>query len=91
MPHVQTNEDLGAASSVFINFKIQRLRPDEAASTIDSLGPHLTDENIDLIYHIGMVLKQLERSEEVKTMLVRANTQMPGNQHVSSAMAHLGV
>ncbi len=64
---------------------------DEAASTIDSLGPHLTDENIDLIYHIGMVLKQLERSEEVKTMLVRANSQMPGNQHVSSAMAHLGV
>ena len=66
-------------------------KTDEAASTIDSLGPHLTDENIDLIYHIGMVLKQLERSEEVKTMLVRANTQMPGNQHVSSAMAHLGV
>ena len=64
---------------------------DEAASTIDSLGPHLTDENIDLIYHIGMVLKQLERSEEVKTMLTRANSQMPGNQHVSSAMAHLGV
>ena len=64
---------------------------DEAASTIDSLGPHLTDENIDLIYHIGMVLKQLERSEEVKTMLAKANSQMPGNQHVSSAMAHLGV
>ena len=28
---------------------------EEAKSTIDVLGPHLTDENIDLIYHIGMV------------------------------------
>jgi len=64
---------------------------DEASSTIDSLGPHLTNENIDLIYHIGMVLKQLERTEEVKSILARANSEMPGNEHVSSAMAHLGV
>ena len=64
---------------------------DDAASIIDTLGPHLTDENIDLIYHIGMVLKQLGRVEEVKTMLERANSAMPGNEHVSSAVAHLGV
>ena len=64
---------------------------EDAASTIDTLGPHLTDENIDLIYHIGMVLKQLGRVEEVKTMLERANSAMPGNEHVSSAVAHLGV
>ena len=51
----------------------------------------MTDENIDLIYHIGMVLKQLGRVEEVKTMLERANSAMPGNEHVSSAVAHLGV
>ena len=64
---------------------------DEAAKTIDSLGPHLSQENIDLIYHIGMVLKQLDRTEEVKSMLERANNAMPGNQHVSSALTHLGV
>lgn len=64
---------------------------DDAARTIDELGPHLTDENIDLIYHIGMVLKQIERVEDAKSMLERANSVMPGNQHVSSAIAHLGV
>ena len=64
---------------------------EDAASTIDTLGPHLTDENVDLIYHIGMVLKQLGRTDEVKVMLDRAKIAMPNNEHVSSAVAHLGV
>ena len=66
-------------------------KTDDAASTIDTLGPHLTDENIDMIYHIGMVLKQLGRIDEVKSMLERAKSAMPDNEHVSSAVAHLGV
>ena len=66
-------------------------RAEDAAKTIDTLGPHLTDENIDLIYHIGMVLKQLGRTDEVKSMLDRAKLAMPDNEHVSSAVAHLGV
>ncbi len=64
---------------------------DEASATIDALGPHLTNENIDLIYHIGMVLKQLNRIDEVKSMLAKANAVMSGNEHVASATAHLGV
>lgn len=64
---------------------------DEASATIDALGPHLTIENVDLIYHIGMVLKQLDRTDEVKSMLAKANAVMSGNQHVASATAHLGV
>jgi hypothetical protein len=64
---------------------------EDATSTIDTLGPHLTDENIDLIYHIGMVLKQLGRIDEVKVMLERAKIAMPHNEHVSSAATHLGV
>ncbi|MAS63484.1 MAG: hypothetical protein CMA34_07555 [Euryarchaeota archaeon] len=64
---------------------------EDAASIIDTLGPHLTDENVDLIYHIGMVLKQLGRIDEVKAMLERAKIAMPQNEHVSSAVAHLGV
>ena len=64
---------------------------EDAASTIDTLGPHLTDDNVDLIYHIGMVLKQLGRVDEVKVMLERAKIAMPNNEHVSSAVAHLGV
>ena len=63
----------------------------EATSTIDALGPHLGDDNIDLIYHIGMVLKQIGRTDEVKSMLERAKLAMPDNEHVSSAVAHLDV
>lgn len=66
-------------------------RIDEAAKTIDTLGPHLSDENIDLIYHVGMVLKQINRIEEAKAMLERAKLAMPDNEHVSSAAAHLSV
>ena len=66
-------------------------KKDEASATIDALGPHLTNENVDLIYHIGMVLKQLDRTDEVKSMLAKANVVMPGNEHVVSATAHLGV
>jgi hypothetical protein len=64
---------------------------EDAKTTIDALGPHLTDENIDLIYHIGMVLKQIDRIGDVKSMLERAKIMMPDNQHVSSAVAYLGV
>ena len=64
---------------------------DEAKSTIDSLGPHLTDENIDLIYHVGMVLKQIDRIDEARSMLERAKIAMPENEHVSSAIAHLAI
>ena len=63
----------------------------EATSTIDTLGPHLSDANVDLIYHIGMVLKQIGRIDEVKLMLERAKLAMPSNEHVSSAVAHLDV
>ena len=61
----------------------------EAEATIDALGPHLTDDNVDLIYHIGMVLKQIGRDENVSWMLARANETMPGNEHVLSATTHL--
>tara|TARA_B110001452_G_scaffold253278_1_gene243811 strand:- start:7899 stop:8975 length:1077 start_codon:yes stop_codon:yes gene_type:complete len=64
---------------------------EEATKTIDALGPHLSDENVDLIYHIGMVLKKIGRTEDVKSMLANAELAMPGNEHVSSAVTHLGV
>ena len=63
----------------------------EATTIIDNLGPHLTNDNIDLIYHIGMVLKQIGRTDSVKSMLEKANILMPGNEHVASAQAHLGI
>ena len=63
----------------------------EATTIIDNLGPHLTNDNIDLIYHIGMVLKQIGRTDSVKSMLENANIVMPDNEHVASAQAHLGI
>ena len=64
---------------------------DAASKTIDNLGPHLTNDNVDMIYHIGVVLKKLNRVDEVKTMLTSANSLLPDNEHVISAIAHLGV
>lgn len=64
---------------------------DEAAKVIDELGPHLSDENVDLIYHIGMVLTHLDRKNDVKTMLDIAKNSIPDNEHVQSALAHLEI
>ena len=64
---------------------------DEAAKVIDELGPHLSDENVDLIYHIGMVLTHLDRKNDVKTMLDIAKNSIPDNEHVQSALVHLEV
>jgi hypothetical protein len=66
-------------------------RLDEAAQVIDELGPHLCNDNVDLIYHVGMILKQLGRFEDVKSMLATAKAVMPDNEHVSSAVAYLRV
>jgi len=63
----------------------------EAMKVMDDLGPHLSEENIDLIYHIGMVLKQVERVEDAKSMLELATISHPDNEHVNSAIAHLGI
>ncbi|MDP6869838.1 MAG: hypothetical protein QGI21_03600 [Candidatus Poseidoniaceae archaeon] len=62
---------------------------EEASTTIDLLGPHLTNENVDMIYHIGMILKQIGRSEDAKEMILRADRLMPENDHVKSAKTHL--
>jgi len=63
----------------------------EAARVIDELGPHLSAENVDLIYHIGMVLKHLDRINDVRNMLDIAKHSMPENEHVQSALVHLEI
>jgi len=64
---------------------------DSATKTIEELGPHLDDANVDLLYHIGLVLKQIGRENDVSWMLARAHSALPESEHVSSAVAHLGV
>jgi hypothetical protein len=64
---------------------------DSATRTIEELGPHLDDANVDLLYHVGLVLKQIGRANDVSWMLARAHSALPESEHVSSAVAHLGV
>ena len=64
---------------------------DSASRTIEELGPHLDDANVDLLYHVGLVLKQIGRENDVSWMLARAHSALPESEHVSSAVAHLGV
>jgi hypothetical protein len=64
---------------------------ESATKTIEELGPHLDDANVDLLFHIGLVLKQIGRKNDVSWMLARANAALPESEHVSSAVAHLGV
>lgn len=61
---------------------------EEASTIIDRLGPHL-GEDLELLYHIGMVLKQIGREEEMRTMLAAAQRFKPQSEHVGTAVAHL--
>jgi hypothetical protein len=61
---------------------------DEASNTLDRLGPHL-GEDLELLYHIGMVLKQIGREEQMRTMLADAQRIKPDNKHVATAVTHL--
>jgi hypothetical protein len=64
---------------------------ESATRIIEELGPHLDDVNVDLLYHVGLVLKQIGRESDVSWMLARAHAALPESEHVSSAVAHLGV
>lgn len=66
-------------------------KKESATRTIEELGPHLDDTNVDLLYHVGLVLKQIGRENDVSWMLARAHSALPESEHVSSAVAHLGV
>ncbi len=61
---------------------------DEAGNILDRLGPHLGDD-LELLYHIGMVLKQIGREEQMRTMLDAAQRIKPQSEHVATAVAHL--
>ena len=59
-----------------------------AAADLDHVGPHLPDD-LDLIYHVGLLLKQLGRNEALETMLVRASAAQPDDGRVHAAVHHL--
>ena len=59
-----------------------------AAAALDRLGPVLGDD-IDLIFHIGLLLKRLGRDNQLQAMLKSAQTMYPENEHVHRALGAL--
>ena len=60
----------------------------DAAETLDNLGPHLS-ENLDMLLHIGIVMRYLGRTEHLQWTLAMAQRTYPNNEHVSSALSRL--
>ena len=60
----------------------------QTAQQLDNLGPHL-GSNLDMLAHIGTILRYLGREEHLQWMLTMARTLHPGNDNVSKAIAHL--
>ena len=60
----------------------------KAEETLDRIGPHL-GKNIDLIFHIGVLLKKIGRNYELMQMLTKAQAQYPEDPKVSDAISKL--
>ena len=60
----------------------------QATAALDRLGPVLGDD-IDLIFHVGLLLKRLGRSDQLQTMLTSARDMYPENEHVHRALGAL--
>jgi len=60
----------------------------QTAQTLDNLGPHLS-ENLEMLIHIGTVMRYLGREEHLQWMLKMAQTVYPDDERVTSAITHL--
>jgi hypothetical protein len=63
-------------------------RMEQAASTLDGLGPHL-DLNLDMLLHISVLMQHLGRHDHVKWTLDMAAYVHPNDAHVQQARAQL--
>jgi len=61
----------------------------KAGDILDRIGPHLGD-NIDLLFHVGVLLKRLGREYELVQLLLKAQARHPDNLDVSNAASRLG-
>ena len=55
---------------------------------LEQIGPHL-GKNIELLFHVGVLLKRLGREYELVQMLTKAQAQFPGNSDVENAVSKL--
>ena len=61
-----------------------------ATRSLDKLGPHLGDR-IEILFHVGVVLKKIGREDALRTMLESARRLHPDDQHVATALTSLGM
>ncbi len=60
----------------------------QTAQTLDNLGPHLS-VNLEMLIHIGTIMRYLGREEHLQWMLKMAQTVYPNDERVTSAITHL--
>ena len=60
----------------------------QTAQQLDNLGPHL-DGNLDMLAHIGTIMRYLGREEHLQWMLKMAESTYPSDPNVARAIAHL--
>ena len=60
----------------------------QTAQQLDNLGPHL-DGNLDMLAHIGTIMRYLGREEHLQWMLRMARTTFPNDPNVAKALTHL--
>ena len=60
----------------------------QTAQQLDALGPHL-NKNLDMLAHIGTIMRYLGREEHLQWMLKMAQITYPGDENVSKAISHL--
>ena len=60
----------------------------QTAQQLDRLGPHL-DANLDMLAHIGTIMRYLGREEHLQWMLKMAQRTYPNDANVAKALTHL--
>ncbi|MEC8540794.1 MAG: hypothetical protein VXY53_03045 [Candidatus Thermoplasmatota archaeon] len=60
----------------------------QTAQQLDRLGPHL-DANLDMLAHIGTIMRYLGREEHLQWMLSMAKATYPNDADVARALNHL--
>lgn len=60
----------------------------QTAQQLDNLGPHL-DGNLDMLAHIGTIMRYLGREEHLQWMLKMAKMTFPSDPNVARAITHL--
>jgi len=61
---------------------------DTSKRTLVTLGPHLGDR-VDLVFHIGVLLKKFKQDEVMRRMIETARNQHPESPEVAKAVQHL--